>query len=88
MYINMLIEDYTQKVMCEDISPSIAWSIVKAMYEECDSADEPIWVYLDEAETRLNYLRDSEATFCITHTDSIRLLKIKFELALKQAKEG
>lgn len=88
MYINMLVEDYTQKVMCEDISPSIAWSIVKAMYEECDSADEPIWVYIDETETRPNHLRDTEAAFCITYTDSIRFLKIKFEHALKQAKEG
>jgi hypothetical protein len=74
--------------MCEDISPSVAWNIVKAMYEERDSADEPIWVYIDETETRLNHLRETEAAFCITYTDSIRFLKDKFELALKQAKEG
>ena len=89
MYIiNMLIEDYTQRIKCEDINTATAWAIIKALYEDCTSADEPIWVYFSDTDTEAEKLRETEACFCITYTDSISYLKTKFEKAVRTAKEG
>lgn len=88
MYINMLIEDYTQRIVCEDINETIAWAIVKAAYEERTAEDEPVWIYFSSVDTEVNKLRQSETAFAITYTDSIVFLKTKFEYYLKQAREG
>lgn len=88
MFNNMLIEDYTMRCFCEDIPREIAWAMVKATLEERSPADEPVWVYLSETETVLHKLRDTEATFSITYTDSLYYLRRKFDKAWQQAKEG
>ena len=89
MYIiNMLIEDYTQRINCEDINTATAWAIVKAMYEDCTSANEPIWIYFSDTETEAEKLRELESHFCITYTDSLTFLKSKFDKAVREAKEG
>lgn len=88
MYINMLIEDYTQRIVCEDINETIAWAMVKAVYEERTAEDEPAWIYFSSVDTDANRLRQSDSAFAITHTDSIGYLKTKFEHYLKQAREG
>ena len=84
----MLIEDYTMRCFCEDIPREIAWAMVKDTLEERSPADEPVWVYLSETETVLHKLRDTEATFSITYTDSLYYLRRKFDKAWQQAKEG
>ena len=88
MYINMLIEDYTQRIVCEDINETIAWAMIKAVYEERTAEDEPAWVYFSSIDTEISRLKQSDSAFAITHTDSIGYLKTKFEHYLKQAKEG
>ena len=88
MFNNMLIEDYTMRCFCEDISREIAWAMVKAILEDRSPADEPVWVYLSETETILHRLRDTEAAFPITYTDSLYNLRCKFDKAWQQAKEG
>lgn len=88
MFNNMLVEDYTMRCFCEDIPKEIAWAMVKAILEERSPADEPVWVYLSETETVLHKLRDTEATFPITYTDSLYILRINFDRAWQKAKEG
>ena len=88
MYINMLIEDSIQKVICEDINETVAWAMIKAVYEERTSEDEPIWVYFSSIDTNINKLRQSDFAFAITYTDSVSFLKTKFKYHLGQAREG
>jgi hypothetical protein len=84
----MLIEDYTMKCFCEDIPKEIAWAMVKATLEDRSPVDEPVWVYLSDTETILHKLRDTEAAFAFTYTDNLYNLRIKFDKAWQQAKEG
>ena len=88
MFNNMLIEDYTMRCFCEDIPREIAWAMIKATLEDRTPADEPVWVYLSETETVLHKLRDTEAAFPITYTDSLYNLRATFDKAWQQAKEG
>lgn len=90
MYINMLIEDYTQRLLCEDISPSIAWAIIKAQYEERTEEDEELWVYIGSADrsAKVSYLKEENNNFEVKAIDTLTEIKNQFDYHISKVKEG
>lgn len=90
IYINLLIEDFTQRILCEDIKPSIAWAMIKAQYEERTTEDEELWVYFGAAHYRPNisHLKSEDISMEIKSTDTITTLWDKFDHCIYRVKEG
>lgn len=82
MYINMLIEDYIQKIRCEDISVSVAKAIIKSVYEERTSEDELVSVYLSSISSSVADLKRFGSYFEFTDEDTIQTLNTKIQRAI------
>lgn len=82
MYISMLIEDYTQKIKCEDISTVVARAIIKSVYEERTSEDEVVSVYLSSISSSVADLKRFGSYFEISDKDTIQTLNTKIQMAI------
>lgn len=82
MYINMLIEDRIQKIVCEDVTTFVAKAVIKSVYEERTSVDEPVSVYLSSVNANEADLREFGSCFEITDKDTIQTLNAKIQVAI------
>lgn len=78
----MLIEDYTQKIKCEDISTFVARAIIKSVYEERTSEDELISVYLSSINSNEADLKQFGSYFEISDKDTMQTLNAKIQRAI------
>lgn len=82
MYISMLIEDRTQKIKCEDVSTFVAKAVIKSIYEERTSEDEPVSVYLSSITSNETDLKDFGSYFEISDKDTMQTLNAKIQRAI------
>lgn len=89
---NLLIDGMTDTIYCINVTEAVAWGMIKAKYEALDQ--EQVWIYLEESYSvsSINHLRRSEYCFSVADngliTDSISIIKSRFDRCIKGIKEG